>query len=170
MPGALIARMNADFRRAIHTTARGTTIWAENTSTSNSSAKALAGTADVGTGVYGSSSSGYAGYFDGKVRINGTLSKSGGSFTIDHPLDPENRYLSHSFVESPDMMNIYNGNVTLDQAGKAVVELPEWLQALNRDFRYQLTCIGGFAPVYVAEPIRSNRFRIAGGRPGLVVS
>jgi len=29
-------------------------------------------------------------------------------FKVDHPLDPENKYLSHSFVESPDMMNIYN--------------------------------------------------------------
>ena len=26
--------------------------------------------------------------------------------TASHPLDPEHKYLSHSFVESPDMMNI----------------------------------------------------------------
>ncbi len=69
-------------------------------------------------GVYGRCVVGnnrYAGYFNGPVNINGNLSKSGGSFKIDHPLDPENRYLSHSFVESPDMMNVYNGNVVLDQ-------------------------------------------------------
>ena len=46
---------------------------------------------------------------------DGTLSKGGGSFKIDHPLDPENKYLYHSFVESPDMMNVYNGNVVLDE-------------------------------------------------------
>lgn len=123
-----------------------------------------------GTGVYGSSQSGLAGYFTGNVRVTGSLSKGGGSFKIDHPLDPANKYLSHSFVESPDMLNIYNGNVALDHNGEAVVELPEWFGALNRDFRYQLTCVGGFAPIYVAEKIRDNRFKIAGGRAGLEVS
>ena len=89
---------------------------------------------------------------------------------IDHPLDPANRTLSHSFVESPDMMNVYNGNAVLDADGTAVVELPDWFEALNRDFRYQLTCIGGFAPVYIAKEVAGNRFRIAGGTPGLKVS
>ena len=102
--------------------------------------------------------------------VTGTLSKPAGSFQIDHPLDPENQYLYHSFVESPDMMNVYNGNVMLDAQGEAVVELPDWFEALNRDFRYQLTSIGGFAPVYVAEEIARNRFKIAGGEPGLKVS
>jgi hypothetical protein len=40
----------------------------------------------------------------------------------------------------------------------------------NRDFRYQLTCIGGHAPVYVANEVSNNRFTIAGGIPGLKVS
>ena len=50
------------------------------------------------------------------------------------------------------------------------MELPEWFEALNGDYRYQLTCIGGFAPVYVAEEIRGNSFAIAGGEPGMKVS
>lgn len=69
-------------------------------------------TASLGTGNY-------AGFFNGDVRVTGTLSKGGGSFKIDHPLDPENKFLSHSFVESPDMMNVYNGNTTLDDRGEA---------------------------------------------------
>src|SRR6185369_13917593 len=90
--------------------------------------------------VYGNShGQGFAGYFSGDVNVQGTLSKSGGSFKIDHPLDPAHKYLSHSFVESPDMMNIYNGIATLDASGTATVTLPDWLDALNRDFRYQLT-------------------------------
>jgi len=123
-------------------------------------------------GVWGetASNAGYAGYFVGNVDVNGILSKDGGSFKIDHPLDPANKYLYHSFVESPDMMNIYNGNVTLDENGTAWVELPEWFEALNRDFRYQLTCIGGYAPVYIAQEVRGNRFQIAGGSAGLKVS
>jgi hypothetical protein len=129
-------------------------------------------TSGVNYGVYGqtTSTSGYAGYFQGRVHVTGTLSKGGGSFKIDHPLDPENKYLYHSFVESPDMMNIYNGNLVLDERGEAEVMLPEWFEALNRDFRYQITCIGAFAPVYLAEEIRANRFRIGGGTPGLKVS
>jgi hypothetical protein len=125
-----------------------------------------------GTAVLGSiGSTGWAGYFQGNVSVTGTLSKGGGSFKIDHPLDPEHKYLSHSFVESPDMMNVYNGNITLDGNGEAWIELPEWFEALNRDFRYQLTAIGGPGPnLHIAEKIAGNRFKIAGGSPGMVVS
>ena len=48
--------------------------------------------------------------------------------------------------------------------------MPDWFDALNRDFRYQLTCIGGFAQVYIAEEINNHRFKIAGGKPGMKVS
>ncbi len=113
---------------------------------------------------------GYAGNFYGNVRVYGTLSKSSGSFEIDHPLDPENKYLYHSFVESPDMMNVYNGNIILDNNGEAVVQLPLYFEALNMEFRYQLTCIGGYAPVYISEEISDNRFKISGGNIGLKVS
>ena len=125
----------------------------------------------TGSGIYGQpTGTGQAGYFAGPVTVTGYLTKSGGGFQIDHPLDPENRLLNHSFVESPDMKNVYDGVVTLDGAGQAVVELPDWFEALNRDFRYQLTCVGSFAPVYVADEVAGNRFRIAGGSPGLKVS
>jgi hypothetical protein len=124
------------------------------------------GTADNGYnayGVWGVSSSGYAGYFSGKVHVTGTLSKGGGSFKIDHPLDPEHKYLYHSFVESPDMMNIYNGNVVTDENGFAEIMLPEWFEALNRDFRYQLTVIDDsdrFVLAKVVQEIHNNRFTI----------
>jgi hypothetical protein len=124
------------------------------------------------SGIYAvtTHASGYAGYFEGPVHVNGPISQAAGGFKIDHPLEPENRYLYHSSVESPDMMNVYNGNVVLDAHGEAWVELPAWFEALNRDFRYQLTPIGGFAPVYIAEKIAHHRFRIAGGSPGLEIS
>jgi len=121
-------------------------------------------------GIFSYASSGLAGWFQGNVYVAGNLTKSTGSFTIDHPLEPENKYLHHSFVESPDMMNVYNGNVLLDDQGEAWVELPEWFEALNKEFRYQLTCIGGFAPVYIAREISDNQFKIAGGSKGLKVS
>jgi hypothetical protein len=124
----------------------------------------------TGDGLFAQSTGGFAAFFLGDVDVDGNLSKAGGSFKIDHPLDPANKYLYHSFVESPDMMNIYNGTVTTDARGNATVAMPEWFEALNRDFHYQLTCIGGFAPVYVAQEITENQFRIAGGAPGMKVS
>ncbi len=113
---------------------------------------------------------GLAGEFRGNVRVIGNLSKSGGSFKIDHPLDPENKYLYHSFVESPDMKNIYDGNVVTDVNGDAVIELPDYFEALNRDFRYQLTVIGQFAQAIVADEIKGNRFAIKTNAPSVKVS
>lgn len=123
-------------------------------------------------GIYGigDNSGSYAGYFVGNVFISGTLSNSIGSLKIDHPLDPANKYLSHSFVQSPDMMDVYNGNVILDANGEGIVTLPDWFEALNRDYRYQLTSIGGFAPIYIAQKVQGNAFRIAGGKAGMEVS
>ena len=131
-----------------------------------------------GAGIFGhNTSTGWAGYFTGKVHVNGTLTKSAGSFQIDHPLDPANQYLSHSFVESPDMKNLYDGVVVLDTDGAAEVTLPDWFAALNGgedfqgDFRYQLTPIGAAMPnLHIAEEIAGNTFRIAGGVPGMKVS
>ncbi len=107
---------------------------------------------------------------NGNVNVVNTLSKGGGAFRIDHPLDPENKILQHSFVESPDMMNVYNGIAILDSKGEAVVELPSYFEALNRDFRYQLTCLGQFAPVFIKSKISGNLFSISGGKPGMEVS
>ncbi len=106
----------------------------------------------------------------GSLNVTGTISKSGGTFKIDHPLDPKNKYLYHSFIESPDMMNVYNGNITTDKHGEAWVELPEYFEALNRDFRYQLTVIGSFARAMVAEEISDNQFLIKTDEPDVKVS
>lgn len=115
--------------------------------------------------------SGIAAFFEGDVSVFGNLSKEGGSFKIDHPLDPGNKYLYHSFVESPDMKNIYDGVATLDGNGTAVVQMPEWFDALNRDFRYQLTAIGAPGPnLYISQEVSGNHFAIAGGKPGSKVS
>jgi hypothetical protein len=124
-------------------------------------------------GLYGLSSGdgGFGVYSSGDMAVAGTLSKTAGSFKIDHPQDPENKYLYHSFVESPDMMNIYNGNAILDADGAAWVELPGYFEALNMDFRYQLTAIGSPGPnLYVASKVQDNRFQIGGGEPGMEVS
>ena len=108
----------------------------------------------------GQSANGFAGLFVGRVRVTGHLQKAGGGFTVDHPTDPANKYLSHSFVESPEMLNVYSGTVTTNRAGVARVRLPAYFEALNRDFRYQLTVIGTFARAMVSEEIKGNEFAI----------
>ncbi|HVO22148.1 MAG TPA: hypothetical protein VMW56_00820 [Candidatus Margulisiibacteriota bacterium] len=132
--------------------------------------RGVANTGSNAWAVNGESTTGYAGYFSGKVNVTGTLTAGVKPFKIDHPLNPTNQYLMHAAVESSDMKNIYDGIAVLDDAGTAVIELPVWFEALNRDFRYQLTCIGGVASVYIAEEVSDHHFRIAGGVPGLKVS
>jgi hypothetical protein len=153
---------NGVFALVSSTTGRAVEGWAQATS-------------GVNIGVYGltNSTAGYAGYFSGRVHVNGTLSKSAGSFKIDHPLDPENKYLSHSFVESPDMKNVYDGVVTTNAAGYATVVLPDWFEALNRDLRYQLTVIDEgdrFALAKVAREVEGNRFLVRTSQGGVKVS
>jgi len=127
------------------------------------------GVSTDGNGVYGMGG-GAAGHFAGNVNVTGTLTKSGGQFKIDHPLDPEGRYLCHSFVESSEMKNVYDGVVELDADGEAEVVLADWCEALNERFRYQLTPLGAPAPaLHVTAEVDGNRFRIAGGEAGMRV-
>ena len=105
------------------------------------------------------------------VHVGGILSKSAGSFRIDHPLDPARKYLQHSFVESPDMKNVYDGMVVTDRRGFATVTMPRWFQALNRSFRYQLTIVGhSFAQAIVWPELAENRFTIRTNAPRVRVS
>ena len=115
--------------------------------------------------------------FDGNANIDGILTVFSGlnvvnskHFKIDHPLDPENKYLYHASIESSEVLNLYSGNITTNQQGEAVVQLPDWFEALNRDFRYQLTVIGSFAQAIVGSEIKGNRFTIKTNAAGVKVS
>lgn len=166
-PSGMVWAVNGDVDHSTHPGAAGVHAKMKNV---NAQGRAIWGEAGA---------SGWAGYFNsvppggggGDVYVEGTLVYGQGGFKIDHPLDPANKFLYHSFVESPDMMNLYTGNARLDAHGEAWVELPPWFEAVNRDFRYQLTAVGTPSPnVHVAEKITDNRFRIAGGAPGGEVS
>jgi hypothetical protein len=98
----------------------------------------------------------------------GTLSKAGGTFTIDHPLEPYGKILNHYFIEGPEMRNIYDGEAVLDSSGRAVVMLPGYFAALNRNPRVQLTGVGSADVVYLAQKVDGNMF-VAGGKPGMAV-
>lgn len=127
---------------------------------------------------------GYAGYFGlastpnaGHVRILDNLSVVGNlsvngtkAFFIDHPLDPKNKYLVHSCVESPDMLNIYTGIVQTNEEGIAIVKLPNYFQALNINYTYHLTPVGEWANVFVLQEINNNEFVIKSDKPNVKVS
>lgn len=104
-------------------------------------------------------------FVTGNSNVTGTK-----SFEIDHPLDPANSTLKHFCAEGPEPYNVYRGNVTLDAKGEGWVTLPDYFAAINKDLTYQLTCVGGFAQVYVAQEVQNNKFKIAGGKSGLKVS
>ncbi len=110
-------------------------------------------------------------HVSGSLTVIGPIHKSGGGFRIDHPTDPANQYLNHSFVESPERKNVYDGVVSLDKKGEADVHMPDWFDAVNTECRYQLTAVGAPGPnLYIARGMTKNSFRIAGGSPGAKVS
>ncbi|MEV0293913.1 hypothetical protein [Nocardia sp. NPDC050710] len=140
-----------------------------------SSANAICAMSTHGNGVFASGGN-FAIVASGKsslggdTDVRGVLTANDKQFLIDSPADPERKTLSHACVESDERCNVYSGNVVLDDDGTAQVELPDWFCSLNTDFRYQLTCIGQSAPVYVAKEVAANAFSIAGGCAGLKVS
>jgi hypothetical protein len=128
------------------------------------------GFSSIGVGVEGDTTTGTAGFFHGNVTVTGTCTGCFGPNTIDDPLDPTGKVLNQTAVESSDMMDIYNGNVTTDANGDATIQLPAWFQPLNRDFRYQLTPIGQFAQAMVSNEISDNQFSIKTDKPNVKVS
>lgn len=107
----------------------------------------------------------------GKVWVNNDFTVLGvKAFTMDHPLDPANKMLVHAAIESNEVLNAYSGNVITNANGKATVQLPDYFEAINKDFRYQLTVIGPFAQAVISKEIKNNQFEIATNQPNTKVS
>jgi len=118
-------------------------------------------------GVYGQTSdpTGFGMYSNGDFGASGAK-----AFVIDHPTDPENKNLKHFAMESPEVLNLYRGNVILDANGEAIVELPEYFESINTNFSYNLTPIGAPVNLYIKQKIENGEFVIAGGNPNMEVS
>jgi hypothetical protein len=178
---------------AANTTSTTAAIWGESSSTSGgvfladfpdnvttgATGQYLGGGDIDAAGLYGFANSnanwGYGVIGEGNwygVYAQGDLGASGGKFfMIDHPLDPENKILKHASIESNEVLNIYRGNVELDDEGNAQVQLPEYFESININFSYHLTPIGSAMPqLFVGSEVEGNSFTISGGEPGGKVS
>jgi hypothetical protein len=123
-----------------------------------------------GIGVLGDSAGRWAGYFNQDVCVLGTLVKGSSTFRIDHPLEPEEKYLNHCAVESPQMKTFYDGVVVTDESGFAEIEMPRYFAALNQYPLYQLTVLGQFAQAIVERELNNGRFTIRTDKPRVRVS
>lgn len=135
------------FGGASNTTSANTGVWASSDSTANG-ANAL--------------------YCGGRFTATGSK-----AFRIDHPFDPANKYLLHYCAEGQVPLNIYAGIVTTDEHGYADVKLPNYFEAINKDFRYTLTVIDksdDFVLAKVVDEVKDNAFRIRTSKPGVKVS
>ncbi len=116
-------------------------------------------------GVYGNGAQ-FGLFSQTNFGANGTK-----SFVIDHPLDPENKFLKHYSMESPEVINFYRGNIILDANGEATVVLPDYFTTININYSYTLTPIGSYSDTYIAEEINeTGQFKIAGGNPNQKIS
>jgi hypothetical protein len=106
------------------------------------------------------------------LEVNGSLDVTGGpkNFRIDHPADPKNKYLYHAAIESDEVLNMYTGKVTTDANGEAVVRVPDYVDLVTTDFRYNLTVIGQFAQAIVAKEFEGGQFTIRTDKPNVKVS
>ncbi|MEQ1932623.1 MAG: hypothetical protein ABL962_01905 [Fimbriimonadaceae bacterium] len=163
------------FARSSATTGTTYGVWGQSDSTAGTGLGGynLSATGTTyGTYGYTTSGTGWAVYAGGKFGASGTK-----SFRIDHPLDPENKYLLHYSTESPTPQNFYVGNVVTDANGYAWVELPDYFDEINKNFKYQLTVVDGpnssendFVMVKVRQEIKDGRFQIRTSAPNTKVS
>ena len=130
----------------------------------------------VGRATYTAGQYGYGVYGEGNWYGLFTPDNSGATgiktFLIDHPLDPANMLLRHYSMEADEVLNVYRGNIQLDATGKGVVQLKSYAQAINTNFSYQLTAIGGAMPsLHVSQGVNNQgQFIIQGGLPNHEVS
>jgi hypothetical protein len=119
----------------------------------------------------------FAGLFEGDVwatfnlTVGWSLNVSGDkNFKIDHPLDPANSTLAHACIESNERLLLYSGTVVTGVNGEATIKLPSYFEALNINYRYQLTIIGEeFAQSRVSKEISGNEFSIKTDKPNIKV-
>jgi hypothetical protein len=124
--------------------------------------------ANLAVGVLGENPQNGAG--DYAIYALGRFAATGPkAFLIDHPLRPAEAFLAHFSMEGPEPYNIYRGSVVTDDEGKAVVRLPDYFEAANKDFHYQLTTVGPNTQAWIIQKIQNNTFIIGTNQPRVEV-
>ena len=87
---------------------------------------------------------------NGDLNVDGTVSKGGGSFKIDHP-DPtktNTHYLYHNFVESPtEGDNIYRWTIITTNKTHTII-LPDYYKFLNKNDMVWINAVNHFGKAY----------------------
>ena len=124
--------------------------------------------ANLAVGVLGENPQNGAG--DYAIYALGRFAATGPkAFLIDHPLRPAEAFLAHFSMEGPEPYNIYRGSIVTDDEGKAVVRLPDYFEAANKDFHYQLTTVGPNTQAWIIQKIQNNTFIIGTNQPRVEV-
>jgi hypothetical protein len=114
----------------------------------------------------GTQTGAYGVYANGNMGATGTK-----TFNIDHPKDPENKFLRHFSIESNEVLNFYRGTAVFDANGNAVIKLPDYFNDINKNISYQLTPIGAYMTLFIEEKVNAkNQFKVSGGISGKEVS
>jgi hypothetical protein len=67
----------------------------------------------------------------GNLKASGTITGSAKNFQIVHPLD-DTKHLTHGCIEGPELAVFYRGEGVTGEDGAAVIELPDYFEALTR--------------------------------------
>jgi hypothetical protein len=112
-----------------------------------------------GWGVYGQSSGGYAGYFQGDVHVTGTISATSKPFIQPHARDPRLEIV-YIATEGPEAVVFHRGTGRLER-GKAVIKLPEHfrLVAAAEGVQVQVTPLEDCNGIFVASKSQ-DRFEV----------
>lgn len=142
---------------------------ASNTTSRGVYGQAYAGMGATAYGVFGEAygtGTKWGLYSNSNMGVIGTK-----SFEIDHPLDPEHKTLRHYCTEGAKPLLIYQGEVQLDASGRATVKVADYVQAIGKDFSYQLTPVGASMPsLFVTKRFANGAFGLGGGAPNGSVS
>lgn len=85
----------------------------------------------------------------------------------DHPALQEDYLLQQAYLVGNERYVVQSGVATLDATGSATVTLPGYFRHFCSNYRYQLTPIGGYAQLYIAQPFEQDRFQIAAAEDSL---
>jgi hypothetical protein len=120
----------------------------------------------VGSGFANVTNSAYLMYYDpvnGEMGYGGAITATATTltktFVIDHPTEPDDRYLVHGCLEGPEGGVYYRGSGRIVDGVSTTIELPQYVHALAADFTVQITPIYDEENGCMCPPLNVGRIR-----------